>query len=72
MIAFDCFILCNGVMHCFMMCNELHKCMHHARNLPIEAVKTGGYLLSLCGYVVLWGYFVAGKILPEIRAKNEQ
>lgn len=23
-----------------MICNELHKCMHHARNLPIEAVKT--------------------------------
>nr|CAK6597364.1 hypothetical protein K2ALPHA62_LOCUS55 [Klebsiella phage vB_Kpn_K2alpha62] len=39
MIAFDCFILCNVVMHCFMMCNELHKCMHHARNLPIEASK---------------------------------
>lgn len=55
-----------------MICNELHKCMHHARNLPIEAVKTGGYLWSICGYVVLWGYFVAGKILPEIRAKNEQ
>ncbi|UVT30691.1 hypothetical protein [Klebsiella phage vB_KshKPC-M] len=42
------------------------------RNLPIEAVKTGGYLWRLCGYVVLWGCFVAGKILPEIRAKNEQ
>lgn len=22
-----------------MMCNELHKCMHHARNLPFEPAK---------------------------------
>lgn len=22
-----------------MICNELHKCMHHARNLPLEASK---------------------------------
>jgi hypothetical protein len=34
--------------------------MHNARNLPIEAVETGGYLWRLCGYVVLWGRFVAG------------
>ena len=23
-----------------MICSELHKCMHHARNLPIEASKS--------------------------------
>lgn len=25
-----------------MICNELDKCIHHARNLPIEASKTLG------------------------------
>ena len=37
-----------------MMCNELHKCMHHARNLPFEASKNVRCVLptfTSCGSV---------------------
>lgn len=37
-----------------MMCNELHKCMHHARNLPLESrqnVKCVSPTFTSCGSV---------------------
>ena len=37
-----------------MICNELHECMHHARNLPIEASKSARCVLptfTSCGSV---------------------
>ncbi|WPJ47622.1 hypothetical protein RCIP0004_00052 [Klebsiella phage RCIP0004] len=52
-----------------MMCNELHKCMHHARNLPIEASKS----VELCfaNIYVVWECG-GGIILPKNCAKNDQ
>ena len=38
-----------------MICNELHKCMHHACNLPFEASKKPGVFRQHLRRVGVWG-----------------
>lgn len=38
-----------------MICNELHKCMHHARNLLIEAGRDGVVFRQHLRRVGVWG-----------------
>lgn len=45
-----------------MICNELHKCMHHARNLPIEASKS-----AMCVSPTFASCGKLGKIEPYLK-----